>query len=114
MASVARKHNVPVIADGGIRYSGDITKALAAGANTVMLGSTLAGTDEAPGEIIFYQGRLIKVTGDGFGWCNADGSADRYFQEESPSNDKFVPEGIEGRFLAKVQLSKSFFSFWVA
>ena len=98
VASVARKHNVPVIADGGIRYSGDITKALAAGANSVMLGSMLAGTDEAPGEIIFYQGRSYKsYRGMGSVGAMQDGSADRYFQDESPSNDKFVPEGIEGR-----------------
>ena len=115
VASVARKHKVPVISDGGIRYSGDITKALAAGANCVMLGSMLAGTDEAPGEIIFYQGRSYKsYRGMGSVGAMQDGSADRYFQDESPSNDKFVPEGIEGEFLAKVQLSKLFFSFWVA
>ena len=110
VASVARKHNVPVIADGGIRYSGDITKALAAGANTVMLGSMLAGTDEAPGEIIFYQGRSYKsYRGMGSVGAMQDGSADRYFQEESPSNDKFVPEGIEGRVPCKGSIKQIIF-----
>ena len=110
VASVARKHNVPVIADGGIRYSGDITKALAAGANSVMLGSMLAGTDEAPGEIIFYQGRSYKsYRGMGSVGAMQDGSADRYFQDESPSNDKFVPEGIEGRVPCKGSIKQIIF-----
>ena len=110
VASVARKHNVPVIADGGIRYSGDITKALAAGANSVMLGSMLAGTDEAPGEIIFYQGRSFKsYRGMGSVGAMQDGSADRYFQDESPSNDKFVPEGIEGRVPCKGSIKQIIF-----
>ena len=110
VASVARKHSVPVIADGGIRYSGDITKALAAGANTVMLGSMLAGTDEAPGEIIFYQGRSYKsYRGMGSVGAMQDGSADRYFQDESPSNDKFVPEGIEGRVPCKGSIKQIIF-----
>ena len=110
VASVARKHSVPVIADGGIRYSGDITKALAAGANSVMLGSMLAGTDEAPGEIIFYQGRSYKsYRGMGSVGAMQDGSADRYFQDESPSNDKFVPEGIEGRVPCKGSIKQIIF-----
>ena len=110
VASVARKHNVPVISDGGIRYSGDITKALAAGANSVMLGSMLAGTDEAPGEIIFYQGRSYKsYRGMGSVGAMQDGSADRYFQDESPSNDKFVPEGIEGRVPCKGSIKQIIF-----
>ena len=110
VASVARKHNVPVIADGGIRYSGDVTKALAAGANSVMLGSMLAGTDEAPGEIIFYQGRSYKsYRGMGSVGAMQDGSADRYFQDESPSNDKFVPEGIEGRVPCKGSIKQIIF-----
>ena len=110
VASVARKHNVPVIADGGIRYSGDITKALAAGANSVMLGSMLAGTDEAPGEIIFYQGRSYKsYRGMGSVGAMQDGTADRYFQDESPSNDKFVPEGIEGRVPCKGSIKQIIF-----
>ena len=90
---------VPVIADGGIRYSGDIAKALAAGANLVMLGGLLAGTAESPGEIELYQGRSYKSY-RGMGSLSAmqQGSSDRYFQEkEQKSNDKLVPEGVEGR-----------------
>ena len=91
--------DVPVIADGGIRYSGDIAKALAAGANLVMLGGLLAGTTESPGEIELYQGRSYK-TYRGMGSLSAmqQGSSDRYFQEkEQKNNDKLVPEGVEGR-----------------
>jgi len=94
---------VPVIADGGIRYSGDIAKALAAGANLVMLGGLLAGTDESPGEIELYQGRSYK-TYRGMGSLSAmqKGSSDRYFQEqEQKNNDKLVPEGVEGRVPVK-------------
>lgn len=94
-AQVARKYNVPVIADGGLRYSGDIVKALASGADVVMLGSLLAGTDEAPGETEIYQGRSYKVyRGMGSIAAMRKGSSDRYFQE---ANAKLVPEGIEGR-----------------
>jgi len=93
---------VPCIADGGIRFSGDISKALAAGAHTVMMGSMFAGTDEAPGETILYQGRSYKsYRGMGSLGAMADGSADRYFQEASAKADKFVPEGIEGRVAYK-------------
>lgn len=93
---------VPCIADGGIRFSGDISKALAAGAHTVMMGSMFAGTDEAPGETILYQGRSYKsYRGMGSLGAMADGSADRYFQEASSKADKFVPEGIEGRVAYK-------------
>ena len=93
---------VPCIADGGIRFSGDISKALAAGAHTVMMGSMFAGTDEAPGETILYQGRTYKsYRGMGSLGAMADGSADRYFQEASAKADKFVPEGIEGRVAYK-------------
>ncbi|GAB6189870.1 IMP dehydrogenase [Marinitoga arctica] len=94
---VAKKYNIPVIADGGIRYSGDVVKALAAGANTVMLGSMFAGTDEAPGETILYKGRKYK-TYRGMGSIGAmkKGSKDRYFQENVTDTDKFVPEGVEG------------------
>jgi IMP dehydrogenase len=89
---------VPVIADGGIKFSGDITKALAAGANTVMLGSLLAGTDESPGELIIYQGRSYKkYRGMGSIGAMKSGSKDRYFQEDEFSESKLVPEGIEGR-----------------
>lgn len=94
-ATEAEKHGVPIIADGGIKYSGDIVKALAAGAHAVMLGSMLAGVSESPGETEIYQGRQFKVY-RGMGSMSAmeKGSKDRYFQED---NQKFVPEGIEGR-----------------
>ncbi len=89
---------VPCIADGGIRFSGDIAKALAAGASTVMMGSMLAGTEEAPGEVILYQGRSYKsYRGMGSLGAMAQGSAERYFQDASNNADKLVPEGIEGR-----------------
>jgi IMP dehydrogenase len=89
---------VPLIADGGIRYSGDVAKALAAGAYTVMMGSMFAGTEEAPGEVILYQGRSYKsYRGMGSLGAMADGAADRYFQDSSANVDKLVPEGIEGR-----------------
>ncbi len=95
-ANIAREKGVPVIADGGIRYSGDIVKALAAGASSVMMGSAFAGTDEAPGETIIFEGRKFK-TYRGMGSIGAmkRGSSDRYFQEDETPN-KFVPEGIEG------------------
>jgi IMP dehydrogenase len=97
-ANEAAKHDVPVIADGGIRYSGDIAKALAAGASCVMIGSLLAGTDEAPGETYLYQGRTYKAyRGMGSIGAMARGSADRYFQQEVRDMLKLVPEGIEGQ-----------------
>jgi IMP dehydrogenase len=103
-AQVANRHGVPLIADGGVRYSGDITKALAVGASTVMIGSLFAGTDESPGELILYQGRSFKeYRGMGSIGAMRAGSRDRYFQEEfdlaSPTEEgeKLVPEGIEGR-----------------
>lgn len=93
---------IPVIADGGIRFSGDISKALAAGASSVMMGSMFAGTEEAPGEVILFQGRSYKsYRGMGSLGAMADGSADRYFQDAASNVDKFVPEGIEGRVAYK-------------
>jgi IMP dehydrogenase len=89
---------VPMIADGGIRYSGDIAKAIAAGGNAVMLGGLFAGTEEAPGETVLYQGRSYKsYRGMGSLGAMQQGSADRYFQDASSNTDKLVPEGIEGR-----------------
>ncbi len=97
-AKEAAKHGVPIIADGGIKYSGDVVKALAAGASCVMIGSLLAGTDEAPGETYFYQGRTYKAyRGMGSIGAMARGSADRYFQQEVKDTLKLVPEGIEGQ-----------------
>ncbi len=97
-ARAARDSGVPVIADGGIKYSGDLAKAIAVGANTVMMGSMFAGTDEAPGEVFLYQGRSYKsYRGMGSLGAMARGSADRYFQKEIEDNTKLVPEGIEGQ-----------------
>ncbi|MEX2296967.1 MAG: IMP dehydrogenase [Dongiaceae bacterium] len=96
--SAAKERDVPVIADGGIKYSGDIAKSIAAGADCVMIGSLLAGTDESPGEVILYQGRSYKTyRGMGSLGAMARGSADRYFQQEVQSTLKLVPEGVEGR-----------------
>ncbi|WP_298286406.1 IMP dehydrogenase [Acidocella sp.] len=97
-AAACHKHGVPAIADGGIRASGDLVKALAAGGDAVMVGSMLAGTDEAPGEVFLYQGRSYKsYRGMGSLGAMARGSADRYFQQEIKDQLKLVPEGIEGR-----------------
>ena len=94
----ANKHGIPAIADGGIKYSGDLAKALAAGASTAMIGSLLAGTDESPGEVYLYQGRSYKsYRGMGSIGAMARGSADRYFQQEVRDTLKLVPEGIEGQ-----------------
>lgn len=99
----AKKHNIPVIADGGIKYSGDIVKAIAAGADTVMLGSLFAGTEESPGEIVIYQGRSFKeYRGMGSLGAMEKGSKDRYFQEDAK---KLVPEGVEGRLPYKGPLA---------
>jgi len=98
VAQALKGTGVPCIADGGVRYSGDISKALAAGASSVMMGSMFAGTEEAPGEVILFQGRSYKsYRGMGSLGAMADGSADRYFQDAASKSDKFVPEGIEGR-----------------
>ncbi|MCP4295486.1 MAG: IMP dehydrogenase [Proteobacteria bacterium] len=108
-ARVAKKHGVPVIADGGIKHSGDLVKAIAGGASCVMLGSMLAGMDESPGEVILFQGRRYKQY-RGMGSLSAmkDGSKDRYFQE-STSDMKLVPEGIEGRVAYKGALSETIY-----
>ena len=106
-AQVGRRYGVPIIADGGIKYSGDIAKAIAAGANVVMMGNILAGTDESPGETVIYQGRSYKVY-RGMGSLGAMklGSKDRYFQTEAK---KLVPEGIEGRVPYKGMLADTIF-----
>ena len=111
-AQVAARHDVPVIADGGIRYSGDVTKALAVGASAVMIGSLFAGTDESPGELVIYQGRSFKeYRGMGSIGAMRHGSRDRYFQDEfdldiaSEEGEKLVPEGIEGRVPHKGSLA---------
>jgi len=101
---------VKVVADGGIKYSGDVAKAIAAGANCVMIGSLFAGTDEAPGEIILYQGRSYKVyRGMGSLGAMRAGSKDRYFQSEVTTDAKMVPEGIEGRVPYRGSLSQSLY-----
>ncbi|TLU83312.1 MAG: IMP dehydrogenase [Chlorobium sp.] len=108
-AEEAAKTGTPIIADGGIKYSGDIAKALAAGADSVMMGSIFAGTDESPGETILYEGRKFK-TYRGMGSLGAmsepEGSSDRYFQDASSESKKYVPEGIEGRIPAKGSLDE--------
>jgi len=106
----ASKHDIPVVADGGIKYSGDITKALAAGAAAVMIGSLFAGTDESPGEKILYEGRTYKAyRGMGSVEAMRQGSRDRYFQEHTEEASKFVPEGVEGRVPYKGPLADSIF-----
>ena len=98
----AAKHDIPVIADGGIKFSGDLAKALAAGASCAMIGSLLAGTDESPGEIFLYQGRSYKsYRGMGSAAAMARGSADRYFQQDVAASFKLVPEGVEGQVAYK-------------
>lgn len=107
-ARAARAKKIPVIADGGVRFSGDIVKALAAGAQSVMLGSLFAGTDEAPGEVILYQGRSYKVyrgMGSLGAMADAHGARDRYFQSDVSEESKLVPEGIEGRIPYRGSLS---------
>jgi IMP dehydrogenase len=107
-ARAAAKADIPVIADGGIKHSGDVAKAIAAGAHTIMIGSLFAGTDEAPGEIILYQGRSYKVyRGMGSLGAMRMGSKDRYFQGDVKVESKLVPEGIEGRVPYRGPLSES-------
>ncbi|WP_296985845.1 IMP dehydrogenase, partial [Thalassolituus sp. UBA1505] len=99
VAEAMDKYGIPVIADGGVRFSGDISKALVAGASVIMVGSMLAGTDESPGEVELFQGRAYKAY-RGMGSLGAmgqdQGSSDRYFQDKKGGVDKLVPEGIEG------------------
>ena len=103
---VCRRASIPVISDGGIKYSGDLAKAIAAGADCAMLGSLFAGTDESPGEVFLHQGRSYKsYRGMGSMGAMARGSADRYFQEEVSDQKKFVPEGIEGQVPYKGPIS---------
>ena len=104
----AKKHNIPIIADGGIKYSGDIVKALAAGAHNVMIGGLFAGTEESPGETVLFQGRSYKVY-RGMGSLEAMkmGSRDRYYQDDVETHAKLVPEGIEGRVPFRGSLSAS-------
>ena len=110
IASITNKNKIPMISDGGIRYSGDIVKALAAGANCIMAGSLFAGTDESPGEVFLFQGRSYKsYRGMGSLGAMARGSADRYFQDEINEAIKLVPEGIEGRIPYKGQVSNVLF-----
>jgi IMP dehydrogenase len=105
-AAEAKKREVPIVADGGIKYSGDITKALAGGADSVMIGSLFAGTEESPGETILFQGRTYKVyRGMGSMEAMAEGGKDRYFQEETSLDEKLVPEGIVGRVPYRGQLA---------
>ncbi len=106
VASVTRKKKIPLIADGGIKYSGDLAKAIAAGADCVMLGSLFAGTEESPGDVVLFQGRSYKTyRGMGSVGAMARGSADRYFQQEVADKLKLVPEGVEGRVPFKGSVS---------
>ena len=108
-AKVCHSYGIPCIADGGIKYSGDIVKAIAAGADVVMIGSLFAGTDEAPGDMLLYQGRYYKqYRGMGSIAAMREGSKDRYFQDQV-EDQKLVPEGIEGRVPYKGSLSDNVF-----
>lgn len=109
-ARVGLEHNIPIIADGGVKYSGDLGKAIAAGANVIMLGSLLAGTEESPGEVEIYQGRSYKVyRGMGSIAAMKEGSKDRYFQDDTKNAQKLVAEGIEGRVPFKGILADTVF-----
>jgi IMP dehydrogenase len=109
-ARMTQRYDVPLISDGGIKFSGDLTKALAAGADSVMIGGLFAGTDESPGEMVLYQGRSYKIY-RGMGSIEAmkSGSKDRYYQDEVEEDIKLVPEGIEGRVPYKGPLSSSIY-----
>ncbi len=109
-APIGLKHGVPIVADGGVKFSGDIVKALAGGASTVMLGSMLAGTTESPGQVILFQGRRYKqYRGMGSIGAMKAGSKDRYFQEDQQETSKLVPEGIEGRVPYKGKLNETIY-----
>lgn len=109
-ASSAAKYNIPIVADGGIKYSGDIPKALAAGASSVMIGSLFAGTDESPGEIVLFQGRSYKIyRGMGSIGAMKKGSKERYFQADVEGESKLIPEGIEGRVPYRGPLASSIY-----
>jgi IMP dehydrogenase len=111
-ARALKGKNIPIIADGGIRYTGDMVKALAAGANCVMMGSIFAGTEESPGETIIYEGRKFKgYRGMGSIGAMSQGSGDRYFQENESDSKKYVPEGIEGRVAYKGNLHEIVYQF---
>ncbi len=111
-ASILKQYKIPLIADGGIRYTGDMVKALAAGADVVMMGSIFAGTEESPGETIIYEGRKFKeYRGMGSIGAMGEGSSDRYFQNTESENKKFVPEGIEGRVAYKGYLNEIIYQF---
>jgi IMP dehydrogenase len=107
-----RKTDVPIIADGGVKYSGDIVKAISAGAHTVMIGSLFAGSAESPGKVVLYQGRRYKIyRGMGSLGAMKDGSKDRYFQSHIEEDEKFIPEGIEGRVPYTGHLADSIYQF---
>ena len=111
-AKALKGKNIPIIADGGIRYTGDMVKAIAAGANCVMMGSIFAGTEESPGETIIYEGRKFKgYRGMGSIGAMSQGSGDRYFQENESDSKKYVPEGIEGRVAYKGNLHEIVYQF---
>jgi len=111
-AKALKGKNIPIIADGGIRYTGDMVKALAAGANCVMMGSVFAGTEESPGETIIYEGRKFKgYRGMGSIGAMSQGSGDRYFQENESDSKKYVPEGIEGRVAYKGNLHEIVYQY---
>jgi IMP dehydrogenase len=108
----ATKHDIPIISDGGIKYSGDIVKALGAGAESVMLGNLFAGTDESPGQVILYQGRRYKIyRGMGSLGAMKAGGADRYFQDSAVEEMKLVPEGVEGRVPYRGRLAESIYQY---
>jgi IMP dehydrogenase len=111
-AAALKGTNIPIIADGGIRYTGDLVKALAAGAQVVMMGSVFAGVEESPGETIIYDGRKFKqYRGMGSLGAMSQGSGDRYFQDVEDDIKKFVPEGIEGRVAYKGSLSEIVYQY---